>query len=862
MLASPTPEALATSSSALHGDDAPRATAATEFDDEPVAQSAPQAHRFYLKDGNVKFKLDDGMMYNVHRYFFDKHAPSFSHEYLCEGAEGTVALQGVSSTDLDRFLAMVYPSDIGDCDIHTVDEWTSVLRLAVKWSIPNLRARALREIEPRASPVEKVVIGREFALGKAWLLPAFVAICGARECLGYADAARLGLRTVVEIGRIREDDQIHGTIDNLAEAVCASGVLSFASAEAHPSAGLEDNIPVTAVPLDAAASSSAPVFPHTGPTMVDETSLKFTQASTEPHMSISDTASPEGAPASLPAYAETNGSSRLEHEDDTSSLQSHRFFLEDGNVRFQLEDGTLFNVHRYFFKKHAPSFAAEYLQDVAEEPIRLPGITTIDFERFLTMIYPSDIGERDIETVDEWTSVLRLATKWAVPRLRALAIREIEPKATPIEKIVIAREFNLGKDWLLPSFTAICTSTKPLDYEEAERLGLRTVVDIARIREARCRASDHEPKESDFDVASAVLASSVLVPALAADVSPSGDHDPVLDDLSPTTISESCATDIPSSPAGPEGELTVCIRTRRSSSIPDVPSDGDATQGPHAHDTHPTDAESPSHLDAVTSDHFTDESVMPESLLERALLALKLEKEGETEQPVSVHPHQKHISALAQSIVDRLPNPIVPRQLEIPTGSSPDDALKSTEDRLALVIATQLLKRLPTAGSDGTADDTSLSLDDGAVYKIHRYLFLLHCPQFVAQYLQDSSEQIIVLRDVASHDFQRFLSMVYPSEIGGCDIRSVDEWTSILRIATRLSIPSLCARAIREIESTATPIDKVTIAREFNLGDSWFLPAFTAICEADQWLKYEEAERLGLRTVVEIGRIREEQRSA
>ena len=52
----------------------------------------------------------------------------------------------------------------------------------------------------------------------------------------------------------------------------------------------------------------------------------------------------------------------------------------------------MFNVHRYFFKKHAPSFAAEYLQDVAEQPIRLSGITTIDFERFLTMIYPSCVS--------------------------------------------------------------------------------------------------------------------------------------------------------------------------------------------------------------------------------------------------------------------------------------------------------------------------------------------------------------------------------------------------------------------------------------------------------------------------------------
>ena len=58
---------------------------------------------------------------------------------------------------------------------------------------------------------------------------------------------------------------------------------------------------------------------------------------------------------------------------------------------------------------------------------------------------------------------------------------------------------------------------------------------------------------------------------------------------------------------------------------------------------------------------------------------------------------------------------------------------------------------------------SAMQLDDGALYRIHRSLFQQHCPQFVAQYLQDSSEQIIVLRDVASHDFERFLSMVYPS---------------------------------------------------------------------------------------------------
>ena len=127
MLASPAPEAPVIASTALHEDDAPRGTTPV-LGEEPVAQSAPQAHRFYIKDGNVKFRvgfylrrapashhstatqLDDGTLYNVHRYFFDKHAPLFSQRYLCDAGEGIVALQGVSSTDLDRFLAMVYPS--------------------------------------------------------------------------------------------------------------------------------------------------------------------------------------------------------------------------------------------------------------------------------------------------------------------------------------------------------------------------------------------------------------------------------------------------------------------------------------------------------------------------------------------------------------------------------------------------------------------------------------------------------------------------------------------------------------------------------------------------------------------------------
>ncbi|KAI5890047.1 uncharacterized protein SCHCODRAFT_02335105 [Schizophyllum commune H4-8] len=413
-------------------------------------------------------------------------------------------------------------------------------------------------------------------------------------------------------------------------------------------------------------------------------------------MSISDSSSPEGAPAFLPAYTEMNGSSRSEHEDDTSSLQSHRFFLEDGNVRFQLEDGTLFNVHRYFFKKHAPSFAAEYLRDVAEEAIKLPGVTTVDFERFLTMIYPSEIGERDIETVDEWTSVLRLATKWCVPRLRALAIREIEPKATPIEKIVIAREFDLGKDWLLPSFTAICTSSKPLDYDEAERLGLRTVVDIARIREARCRSSDRESTESEYDVASAVLASSVLVPTHAGDSSPPGNDDTVVvDDLMLSTPQE-------------------LALTANSSSLPtstqDANSSDSSTPTQSEPDTPLADEENtPQQADEVSG----DETAIPESLWERALYALKLERPAENEQPETTQRRRERLSEIVNGILEGNPRTSVPTQIEITADLSQDNALRCTQRGLGRVIAQQIFLRLEEMGGSAkgsSTDGTSLTV--------------------------------------------------------------------------------------------------------------------------------------------------------
>ncbi|KAL1751179.1 hypothetical protein FB107DRAFT_174278, partial [Schizophyllum commune] len=153
--------------------------------------------------------LDDGTIYNVHRYFFDAYSSRFAEDYLAEidlvdEEDNAITLSDVGRQDFDRFLSVIYPSAISVRDIHTADEWLSVLRLATRWSFDDLRALSLHELEPIASAVDKVVIARE--LGKPeWLVPALVDVCMAPEWLNLEDAERLGMPTVVEVGRIREE---------------------------------------------------------------------------------------------------------------------------------------------------------------------------------------------------------------------------------------------------------------------------------------------------------------------------------------------------------------------------------------------------------------------------------------------------------------------------------------------------------------------------------------------------------------------------------------------------------------------------------------------------------------------------------
>jgi hypothetical protein len=93
----------------------------------------------------------------------------------------------------------------------------------------------------------------------------------------------------------------------------------------------------------------------------------------------------------------------------------------------------------------------------------------------------SEFGKYALMTLDEWTSILHLASKWGFESIQSLALKELLPLASPVDKIVLGRKYGFD-DWLIPAFVAVCARAEPLSLAEAKRMDGE---DVARIYQAR-----------------------------------------------------------------------------------------------------------------------------------------------------------------------------------------------------------------------------------------------------------------------------------------------------------------------------------------------------------------------------------------
>jgi len=134
-------------------------------------------------------------------------------------------------------------------------------------------------------------------------------------------------------------------------------------------------------------------------------------------------------------------------------LKHDRYYFDDGNVTLSVE-GTLYKIHWYLLRRYSspisPMFSAPH--DLPEDaPILLP-VAANDFDIFLSILYPVDCGVFAATSVNEWTSILMLATQWNFQSIKTLAVNRLSSIASPVQKISLGYGFNIA-EWVEDAYT-------------------------------------------------------------------------------------------------------------------------------------------------------------------------------------------------------------------------------------------------------------------------------------------------------------------------------------------------------------------------------------------------------------------------
>ena len=90
---------------------------------------------------------------------------------------------------------------------------------------------------------------------------------------------------------------------------------------------------------------------------------------------------------------------------------------------------------------------------------------------------------KPIDTLDDWIALLSISTRYVFDKIRELAIMEISRQVLdPVHKITLANKYDVAQ-WLPVAFTDLMKRPEPITEAEAESIGMRNMVRVARARE-------------------------------------------------------------------------------------------------------------------------------------------------------------------------------------------------------------------------------------------------------------------------------------------------------------------------------------------------------------------------------------------
>ncbi|KAK2467421.1 hypothetical protein APHAL10511_000656 [Amanita phalloides] len=174
-------------------------------------------------------------------------------------------------------------------------------------------------------------------------------------------------------------------------------------------------------------------------------------------------------------------------------IRDEEFYFQD--IIFQVEN-RLFKVPRYVFLRESQVFRDLFSLPVPEgskpdgisdaRPLKLDGIKALDFSRLLRLLFPQkpDSETLPLKTLDEWTSVFKLAAQWDMEDVKAKAVQMITPllENAPAKQVKMALEHGVD-EWLVPALNRLVQREEPMDKTDVDLIGLDFALKVMALRE-------------------------------------------------------------------------------------------------------------------------------------------------------------------------------------------------------------------------------------------------------------------------------------------------------------------------------------------------------------------------------------------
>ncbi|KAJ3784036.1 hypothetical protein GGU10DRAFT_272251 [Lentinula aff. detonsa] len=154
------------------------------------------------------------------------------------------------------------------------------------------------------------------------------------------------------------------------------------------------------------------------------------------------------------------------------------------NLPFPQVHDVLFKVHLHFFSR-AKVFRifGPYLPPVID--LNGFGLKPSEFELLLTIFYPKQVtfGTFEIQDVEGWASVLKVASALGLDDIRTLAIEKLLEISSPVDIIMLAETVSfIDSQMLVLAFKELCMRPEPLTEEEGRKLGTEFLNKLARMK--------------------------------------------------------------------------------------------------------------------------------------------------------------------------------------------------------------------------------------------------------------------------------------------------------------------------------------------------------------------------------------------